>query len=68
MTKWESKPLQRRENSQDAVLFLARFGEPKLDATRIFSSQNLWTDTDDILPAHNKREHLPLWNAWIIAI
>ena len=57
--KWRDKPLQRRENSQETVLFLARFGEPKLDATRIFSSQNLWTDTDDILPAHNKREHFP---------
>ena len=66
--RWRDKPLQRRENSQDAVLFLARFGEPKLDATHIFGSQNLLTDTDDIFPPHNKREHLPLWNAWIIAI
>ena len=66
--RWRDKPLQRRENSQDAVLFLARFGEPKLDVTHIFGSQNLWTDTGNIFPAHNKREHLPPWNAWIIAV
>ena len=66
--RWRDKPLQRQENSHKTVLFLAQFGELKLDANRIFSSQNLLTDTDDILPAHNKREHLPPCNAWIIAI
>ena len=59
MMKWESKPLQRQENSQDTVLFLARFAEPKLDAIHIFGSQNLGTDTGNIFPAHNKREHFP---------
>ena len=66
--RWRDKPLQRRENSQEAVLFLARDEGQKLDSTRIFGSQNLLTDTDDIFPAHNKSEHLPLWNAWIIAV
>ena len=66
--RWRDKPLQRQENSQDTVLFLAQFGELKHDANRIFGSQNLLTDTGNIFPPHNKREHLPPWNAWIIAI
>lgn len=41
--RWRNKPLQRQENSQDTVLFLARAEGPKLNATRIFGSQNLLT-------------------------
>jgi hypothetical protein len=66
--RWRNKPLQRQENSQDAVLFLARSEGPKLKPIRIFGSQNLLTNTDDIFPPHNRREHFPPWNAWIIAI
>ena len=47
--RWRDKPLQRRENSQDTVLFLARFAEPKLDATHIFGSQNLLIWMNDSL-------------------
>lgn len=57
--RWRDKPLQRQENSHKTVLFLARDEGPKLEPTRIFGSQNLLTDTDDIFPPHNKREHLP---------
>ena len=47
--RWRDKPLQRQENSQDTVLFLARFEEAKLDATRIFGSQNLLIWMNDFL-------------------